>query len=159
MRFILTWLILAGLWIGLSGYFDVIHLTWGVVAVTLVASLSSRHLLGDVTLGRGIAGFVRLAVYTPWLIRQIVEANWDVLLRVLGRRPVDPSLVRFDPGLGTDFGRVTLANSITLTPGTVTVEIEEDGHFLVHAVAPDVAEGLATSGMVQRVQQVEGLRS
>ena len=156
MRFVLTWLILAAFWIGLSGYFDAIHLAWGFAAVTLVSAISHRHLLGDLTLPAGAAGFFRLLRYAPWLVWQVAKANVDVLLRVIGKKPVDPMLFRFKPDLESEFGRTTLANSITLTPGTVTVEVEEDGHFIVHAIAPEAEEGLVDGEMESRVRVVEG---
>ena len=158
MRFVLTWLILAALWIGLSGHFDVIHLTWGLAAVTLVSALSARHLFHDTNLVAGTGAFFRLLAYLPWLVKQITLANIDVLLRVIGKRPVEPVLVHFEPELESEFGRVALANSITLTPGTVTVKIEEDGTFLVHAIGPDAAEGTLNGGMTERVRAVEGKR-
>lgn len=156
LRFVLTWIVLAAFWLGLSGHFDAIHLTWGLVAVTLVSTitaLSPRH-CDPVPVET--ARVFRLLGYVPWLFWQIVLSNWDVALRVLGVRPVDPSLFRFHPELESDFGRVAMANSITLTPGTVTVEIEENGDFLVHAIAPPAVEGLLSGAMAERVHRVEG---
>ena len=156
MRFVLTWIVLAAFWIGLSGYFDVIHLTWGLVAVTLVSFISARAPREGDPVGKEVGQVARLFTYLPWLLWQIVLANWDVTLRVLGVRPVDPRVIRFRPDLETDFGRVALANSITLTPGTVTIEVEEDGAFLVHAIAPPASESLVGGGMAERVRRVEG---
>ena len=156
MRFILTWIVLAAFWIGLSGYFDAIHLTWGLVAVTLVSAVSARTPRDGPSVVTEAGQVARLFGYIPWLLWQIALANWDVALRVLGVRPVDPRVVRFRPELGSDFGRVALANSITLTPGTVTIEVEEDGAFLVHAIAEPAAEGLLGGAMAERVRRVEG---
>ena len=156
MRFVLTWIVLAAFWIGLSGYFDTIHLIWGFVAVTLVSVITVRVPREGAPVGTEVGQVARLFKYVPWLLWQIALANWDVALRVLGVRPVDPQVVRFRPQLETDFGRVTLANSITLTPGTVTIEIEEDGAFLVHAIAPPAAEALLSGAMTAGVRRVEG---
>jgi multicomponent Na+:H+ antiporter subunit E len=60
-------------------------------------------------------------------------ANWDVAKRVI-TGDINPGIVKFDPRLKTDSGRMMLANSITLTPGTLTVDIDEDGVFYVHAI-------------------------
>lgn len=153
--YIVTWLLLGGLWIGLSGFFDAVHLTFGAVSVTLVTALSARYLTGRRPLGPGLGRLLRLALYCPWLLWQIVLTNMDVLLRVLGMRRIDPQVIRFCPNLRSDFGIVTLANSITLTPGTVTVEVT-DGEFIVHAIAPEAAAGLADGPMVARARQIEG---
>ena len=156
LRFVLTWIVLGAFWIGLSGYFDPIHLIWGFVAVTLVSVISARVPRAGDPVAKEARQILRLLVYTPWLIGQIALANWDVALRVLGVRPISPRLVRFDPRLASDFGRVALANSITLTPGTVTIEIDEDGAFLVHAIAPAAEESLLSGTMTERVRKVEG---
>ena len=156
LRFVLTWIVLAAFWIGLSGYFDKIHLIWGFVAVTLVSVVTVRVPREGASVGTEVGQVARLFTYVPWLLWQIVLANWDVSLRVLGVRPVDPRVIRFRPELESDFGRVALANSITLTPGTVTIEVEDDGAFLVHAIAPSAAEALQSGGMVAGVRRVEG---
>jgi multicomponent Na+:H+ antiporter subunit E len=156
VHFVLTWLLLAAFWLGLSGHFDAVHLVWGLSAVTLVSVLSSRLLFGEEAPPGGFGRLGRLALYLPWLLGQIALANVDVLLRVLGLREVSPVVVRIDPGLTTNFGRVALANSITLTPGTVTIDVQEDGVFLVHAISPKVAAWLREGHMVRRIRWVEG---
>ena len=156
VRFLVTWVILALFWIALSGHYDAVHLTFGLVSVTLVSWISHRHIAAGARVGDEALCLVRLAAYLPWLLWQIALANVDVLLRVLGIRPVDPRLIRFKPDLENDFGRVAMANSITLTPGTVTVDVEEDGSFIVHAVSPDAARGVLTGAMERRVKRVEG---
>lgn len=155
MGFVVTWLLLAGLWLGLSGFFDPIHLLFGAVSVTFVTALSHRYLTAGGPLGRGLRRLFGLLAYSPWLLWQVALANYDVLLRVLGIRRVDPQVVRFRPGLASEFGKVTLANSITLTPGTVTVEVA-GGEFIVHAIAPEPAADLAEGAMVRRVRRLEG---
>jgi multicomponent Na+:H+ antiporter subunit E len=156
VRFLLTWIVLALLWIALSGYFDVIHLLFGAVSVTLVALVATRHLAPDTgPLLAGVGRLVRLAVYSPWLVGQVVVANWDVLLRVVGTRPIEPLVVRVRPELKTEFGAVALANSITLTPGTVTIEIE-DGTFIVHAIAPPAGRTLKEGTMIRRIRRIDG---
>ncbi|MDR2529640.1 MAG: Na+/H+ antiporter subunit E [Synergistaceae bacterium] len=60
-------------------------------------------------------------------------ANWDVAKRVI-TGDINPGIVKFNPRLKTDLGRMLLANSITLTPGTLTVDIDENGTFYIHAL-------------------------
>ena len=156
MRFVVTWLTLAVFWLALSGHLDAIHLTFGFVSVTLVAAISSRYFARVGPFGARFRSFLSLLAYCPWLLWQIALANVDVLLRVVGLRPLAPRMVRFRPPVESDFGRVTLANSITLTPGTVTVEVEEDGSFIVHAISVEAAQAVVEGPMVERVRALEG---
>ncbi|MDJ0523475.1 MAG: Na+/H+ antiporter subunit E [Planctomycetota bacterium] len=156
MRFLVTWILLAALWIGLSGHTDVVHLTFGFLSVTLVSLISHRHLMGDGSLSTLSGRLLRLALYTPWLLWEIVLANLDVMLRVFGVRSIDPRVIRFRPELQDDFGKTVLANSITLTPGTVTVDIEPDGTYVIHALSREAAEGVLAGRMEGKVRGVEG---
>lgn len=156
MSFVVTWLLLAGFWVGLSGYFDAIHLTFGAVSVTLVTLLSHKHLTGGSGIGSGMMAGVRTVLYLPWLFWQIFVANIDVMLRIAGIRPIEPRMIRFKANLNTEYGRVLLANSITLTPGTVTVEAEDDNEFVVHALCVEAAEAVLQGDMERKVHAVEG---
>jgi multicomponent Na+:H+ antiporter subunit E len=69
--------------------------------------------------------------------------------------PIDPRVVEFDTKLKTDLGIATLANSITLTPGTVTIAADKDGRFKVHAIAQEPAESLLEGDMKRRVERLE----
>ena len=155
MRLAVTWLVLAAFWIGLSGHFDLIHLAFGFVSVTLVTALTWRLLTGDGPLASGITALLRLALYLPWLLWAIFRSNVDVLLRLVGVLPVEPVMVRFTPDLESDFAKTALANSITLTPGTVTVDVV-DGEFLVHGIAPESTDPTRGRAMVKRLKHVEG---
>lgn len=97
----------------------------------------------------------KLAVYGPWLIKEIALAAWDVSKRILNPRlPISPTLVEFRPSQKTDAGLVIHANSITLTPGTISVEAER-GRFLVHALTEEGALSLAGSEMNRRCAELE----
>ena len=156
MGFVVAWILLALLWLGLSGFYDPIHLVFGAVSVTLVSAISWRHLSGGGSIATGVARLVRLVLYVPWLLWQIALANVDVMLRIFGARPIDPCVVRFQPELVSDFGRATLANSITLTPGTVTVEITEEGEFIVHALNREAADAVLERVMEHKARAIEG---
>lgn len=156
MSFVLTWLVLAGFWFGLSGYTDAVHLTFGAVSVTLVTLMSHRHLTGGGGYAKGLARAVRTVLYLPWLFWQIFLANVDVMLRIAGILPVEPRMIRFKADLESDYGRVLLANSITLTPGTVTVEVGDDNVYVVHAISAKAAEGVLQGYMDEKVRGVEG---
>ena len=93
--------------------------------------------------------------YWPWLGGEILKSGWDVTKRILDPRlPISPTLVEFAPSQRTDLGLVIHANSITLTPGTIAVEVER-GRFLVHALTAEGAAGLAGSEMDRRCTEME----
>lgn len=110
-----------------------------IIAAVLLALLTAavaRALLGKADNSKMITNPLRLAIFvfytfTVWLF-YLGKANIDVAYRVITGR-INPGIVRIAPGLRTDLGRTVLANSITLTPGTLTVDIDEKrGDLIVH---------------------------
>jgi multicomponent Na+:H+ antiporter subunit E len=101
-------------------------------------------------LARALPG---LAWYVPWLLVEIVKANVAVTRIVLDPRlPIEPTVVRVRPPFAGDLAVTTLANSITLTPGTITLDVDE-GDLIVHSLTPVSVEDLETvfGGRVARV--------
>ena len=99
----------------------------------------------------------RLVVYVPWLILEIVKSNLDVAVRILKPGlPIAPRMIRVRAGQRGDVGRVIYANSITLTPGTISVDVMR-GEILVHALTREGASSLAEGEMDRRVTRFEGL--
>jgi multicomponent Na+:H+ antiporter subunit E len=141
LNVIATFLILFGFWVLLSGKYDFFHLTHDL--------LFANARVGDV---RVI--FQRFIAYIPWLLYQIVSSNIHVALVALSKKkPIDPRIIRFKTKLESDISWVTLANSITLTPGTITMDIK-DGEFFVHALDKKVADDLHAGEMEDRVAHV-----
>jgi multicomponent Na+:H+ antiporter subunit E len=98
--------------------------------------------------------FVRFIKYIPWLLYQIILSNIHVAYLVLHpRMPIEPNLIRFKSKLKKDISLVTFANSITLTPGTITADIK-DGEYYVHCVSKKVADDLLTGDMEKRVSHI-----
>ena len=98
----------------------------------------------------------RVLGYVPWLLFVIVRSNIDVALRILSPgMPISPTLVRTGASQKHALGKVIYANSITLTPGTVSVEVEDDT-ILVHALSRESAEELLDGEMDRRVASMEG---
>ena len=94
--------------------------------------------------------------YAYLLIKEIFSANMTLFHMILTEREkMEPVLVTFRTGLKTEMARVILANSITLTPGTITVSIEED-ELVVHCLDRSLAEGLNDSVFEQRLKIMEG---
>lgn len=153
-NFVGSAVILFVFWMLLSGQFDAFHLTLGVICCIIVAYLFHDLLFANVRVGDMRVVAARFVVYIPWLIKQIVLANIHVASVVLRpRMPIDPQILTFKTKLETDISTVTLANSITLTPGTITMDIK-DGVFYVHALDQKVADDLNAGDMEDRVAHI-----
>lgn len=159
MRFGMTFGVLLASWVLLSGQLDPWHLSWGVACSALVAYLSRELLLPSPLQRDDLYKGVRFLGYLPWLLKQILLANLHMAQLVLHprmERLIDPRIIRFRTCLTGDMARVTFANSITLTPGTITVYVDErEGIFYVHAIDRQVAEALPGE-MEKRVAAVYG---
>jgi multicomponent Na+:H+ antiporter subunit E len=135
--FILSFAILFVLWIVFSGRFDGFHLAMGLLSSALVAAFSGKLMFSTVK-PKGIFGlWARLAGYIPWLLYQIFLANLRVTYLVFHPRMMDlinPKIIKFDSRLKDDYARMLFANSITLTPGTITVGVTALGRFSVHCI-------------------------
>jgi multicomponent Na+:H+ antiporter subunit E len=143
MRKVYTFFIMMGFWILLSGKFDLFHLTLGVISSALVSFLSADLLMFEEGKNRLSTG-VRFLLYLPWLLYQIVLSTLHVTFLALHPKmkdQIDPTIVTFKTKLKTNIAKVALANSITLTPGTITVRIEDEV-FYVHAISRKAAAGL-----------------
>jgi multicomponent Na+:H+ antiporter subunit E len=158
ISFVVTAAIMFGFWVLLSGFFDLIHIAAGIICSILVAYFSHDLLIGKETNARkGLMKFIRFLRYLPWLLYEIFKANIDVAKRTLHpRMPIEPKIINVKTGLKTEIGIVTFANSITLTPGTVTVAASREGEFMVHVIAPKAAEVLNNGEMARRVKEIEG---
>jgi len=153
-NFVGTTLILFAFWMLLSGQFDAFHLTLGAICCTIAAYLFHDLLFANVRVGDMRVIAARFIAYIPWLIQQIVLSNLHVASVVLRRKmPIDPQIVTFKTKLETDISSVTLANSITLTPGTITMDIK-DGVYYVHALDQKVADDLNAGEMEDRVAHI-----
>jgi len=151
---VVTFLMLFAFWVLLSGKYDLFHLTLGVLCSLLIAYLTHDLLFANVRVGDARVIVWRFFTYIPWLLCQIVTSNIYVASVVLGpKKLVDPQIIRFKTKLESDISWVTLANSITLTPGTITMDIRE-GEFFVHALDKKVAADLHAGDMEDKVAHV-----
>lgn len=131
-------------WVMLSGMFDPFHLSLGVVCCLLIAQFSSHLLFREQKVGLNFKQVVGLLLYQPWLFWEITLSSIQVAYLVLHprmRHKMDPQLIRFKTKLKTQFAKVTFAQSITLTPGTITVSINDD-EMTVYALTSAAAESL-----------------
>jgi len=156
MHLVFTFVVLFGFWILLSGVFDAFHIVLGVISSLIVTYISHDMFILDRTKQGRLAELARfIFVYVPWLIKEIVLATLHVSYLALTpgmMKEIDPHIVRFRTRLRKDISKVVLANSITLTPGTITIRITGD-EFHVHAVSRKAAEGMpaAMEEMIAKV--------
>ena len=146
---LVTWL----LW---SGHYTPLLLALGAASCLVVLLIARRMGLLDEEGWVPLYLAPRLLVYLPWLIRAIVRANLHVALRILRPGPpIAPRLLRVRPGQRTSLGRAIYANSITLTPGTLTCDADGD-EFTVHALTREAADDLESGLMDRQVRDLEG---
>lgn len=148
-------LALFALWLLLSGHYTPMLLGLGAASCLLVVTIAYRMDVIDRE-GHPIQLSVRALVYWPWLFWEIVKANIDVLKRILHPSlPISPTVTTVRATQKTELGHVIYGNSITLTPGTVTLDMKGDD-LVVHALSTDGAEALETGDMDRRVTAFEG---
>lgn len=154
MSFVLTTLLMFFFWIVLSGEFSPLLLGSGIVSSLFVAGLSHDLFIGRADVQKTVSDLLRFAQYLPWLLWQITLANIDLVYRTLHpKMPIDPGIITFKNDCQTEIGMTTLANSITLTPGTVTIDVTDE-EFIVHAIARGPAEELMGGEMMARVKRI-----
>ena len=135
------------LWVGLSGHFSPFLLVTSILSVVGVIALLSH--LGLISRDfQPFAVVVAITRYWGWLLVEILKANFDVIMAILRGR-ISPAMAWLPASQKSEVFRALYANSITLTPGTVTV-VAEGGHFLVHALRQEGLDGLAAGEMDRR---------
>jgi multicomponent Na+:H+ antiporter subunit E len=154
MAKVATFLIMAVVWGILSGMFDPFHMTLGLICCLLIAHFSHGLLFWGGDAKSWSRGFVHWILYIPSLFWEIILANIHVIRVVVHPRMleiIDPQVIHFRTILKRPISKVTLAQSITLTPGTITVDIRDD-EFTVHALDRTVAEG-CPGAMEERIRK------
>lgn len=141
---------LALLWWVLSGYTKPLLISLGVVSVLFAAFLAHRMEVVDDE-SHPLHLSTKLLRYWAYLLVQIVISNVKMVLTILSPNPdINPRIIRVNMTQDSELGKVVLGNSVTLTPGTVTLQI--DGQFLeVHALNEEAAEGVVQGNFDQRV--------
>ncbi len=145
-------------WVVLSGKFDAFHLTLGVISCGIVAFASGDLLFSAQNVKRLPGEWLRFIVYVPWLLYEIFRANIHVMRLVFHPRMMDvinPQMIKFNSRLESEMARFIYANSITLTPGTITVYVSLYGAYTVHAIDDASAQGLPGE-MESRVAAIFG---
>lgn len=147
-------LILIFFWILNSGHYNVLLLSLGAVSIAIVVLIAHRMDVIDHE-----SQPVHLTIYMPaywlWLAKQIIQANIMVTCHIWrGNSSISPTQINLKASQKTDMGKVIYANSITLTPGTVAIDLVDDT-ITVHALTRQLAEDLMTGEMDKRVSKLE----
>jgi len=158
MRPTVLFLTLLAFWALCSGQVDPHHhrylMSCGVVSCLATVWICRRLGIVDGELVP-LAALLRLPRYGLYLLKEVILANWDVFKRVwAGDPPLDPRVIEIPCGLRTDFVRTVYANSITLTPGTVVMEVEPD-RLIIHALTAEAADGVQTGAMERENAKLE----
>ena len=149
---ITLFIVLFGFWLLMSGYYTPLILSLGVISCLLCVYLTVKgKFLDNETLP--IYFFPRLIQYTLWLIKEILKSNIQTA-KVIIMKSEEPELFSVKATQKTNEGKVTYANSITLTPGTVTTQIKND-IFEVHALTKDFGDEVRSSEMDKMVTWLE----
>lgn len=147
-------LFLFGLWLLLSGHYVPLLLTLGIACSVFVVAIGLRMDIVDRE-NHPIHLHPTIVFFWLWLAWEIIKANVDVARRILDPKlPISPNLISVKATQKSDLGRVSYANSITLTPGTVCVGVEGDT-IQVHALTREAAQALAAGEMDRRVTRIE----
>lgn len=154
--------VLFAFWMVMSGRTETKFIVYGVLTAAVVSWItyplllvpnkdnSKRYFVFGVSMPKFIGYFF-------WLMWQLVLANVDVLLATTSQEmAIDPKIVRFYFRADNPMATVVLANSITLTPGTVTVNVTDDGLYEIHALTPGAASGVLDGSMQKKVAELYG---
>jgi len=157
LNFFTTYIGMFIFWILLSWEFDLSNILFGLVGSFLVA-YSTSNLFAKEKISISPQKFIRklylLILYLLYLAYQIIMANLDVAYRVLHpKMPIDTRVVKFKTKLKSDLAKTCFANSITLTPGTITIDVKEDT-FYVHALTSNAAKNLLEGSMERKLIKI-----
>ena len=145
-------IVLFGFWLLMSGYYTPLILSLGVISCILCVYLTIKgKFLDNETLP--IYFFPRLIQYTLWLIKEILKSNIQTA-KVIIMKSEEPELFSVKATQKTNEGKVTYANSITLTPGTVTTQIKND-IIEIHALTKEFGDDVRSSEMDKMVSWLE----
>ena len=155
-------LVLFAFWMVLSGRTETKFVVYGILTAVVTTWVTYPLLLvpnKDGSKKYYVFGFSipKMIMYFFWLMWQLVLANIDVLLATTGKElNIDPKVVRFRFRADNPMASVILANSITLTPGTVTMNVTDDGVYEIHALTVGAAAGVLDGGMQKKVADLYG---
>lgn len=147
---------LTAFWILLSGYWLPLILGFGVLSIVLCVYIARQLGTDDEEGYPSHLLFKAVFSYWPWLVKEIIISNFMVAKAILrGGNAIHPQVLTVKAGQPDELGQTVYANSITLTPGTVAIAVQDD-EITVHALMDETAEGLLTDDMNKRVCEFMG---
>jgi multicomponent Na+:H+ antiporter subunit E len=153
MHYLLLVISLILFWLALSGHFSALLLSLGVLSVLLVTWLVGRMDRVDREPSSLYPSF-GLVSYGFWLLWMVVKSNLDMVFRIWAPSlPIQPAWCRLQTKVATPREKTLYANSITLTPGTLTTDVQDD-HFWVHSLCHDAIANLRTGEMERRIRRL-----
>lgn len=151
---VILFLSLAAFWLLNSGHYTSLMLLLGIVSIVIVLYVAYRMDVVDHE-SQPVHLTLKLPGYYAWLIKEIILSNIMVVKHIwLGNKTISPVMKTISASQKTDIGKVIYANSITLTPGTVTVNLEGD-QFTVHSLIRESIDDLEAGEMDRRVSKLE----
>lgn len=148
------WLFLFALWIVLNGRVTVELVIFGVVIAAAVTFFANRVIGYTASIDRRILRNLPVfLLYILNLIREIIISSFKMCGMVYSAEAPDPVIIEFHSGFDTQLQNVLLANSITLTPGTITL-FQEGDHFAVHCLRREFGEGIEESSFVRLLRKI-----
>jgi multicomponent Na+:H+ antiporter subunit E len=155
--FVLTFCLMFVLWVIFSGVFEPFFLGMGVISSLLVAAMYHDFLFPYPRLNY-LKFVLVFTAYVFWLLWEVFKANLHLMKLIFHPRMmdiIDPQVVTFRTPLRNTLSLTTMANSITLTPGTVTISVDSEGLFRVHAIDKTSAQGLKGE-MDRKIKKIFG---
>lgn len=150
------YLLFLAAWIVFNGNITLEIMIFGVIIAAVMLAFMCKFM--DYSLKKEINVYKKsicFLTYIVLLIREIIKANLAIIPRILTvEEEMDPVIVKFRTTLKTDFTKMLLANSITLTPGTITVSLEDD-EYTIHCLDTSLAEGLENSDFEKALKKLE----
>lgn len=145
---------LALIWLANSGHYTPLILVLGALSVALVVFIAHKMDVVDHE-SQPLYFTAKIPHYFAWLFKELILSNIDVVKRIwMGPSSISPAVATLKVSQSTDMGRVLYANSITFTPGTITLDIQDD-HIIVYALTESGLDNLRSGEMDQRVARLE----
>lgn len=156
LSLLLSFISLMAFWLIMSGFFDILHISYGIVSVAVVLAvnfkLKTHRFFEDEMDDLLYLRFGKIIIYIPWILLQILKSGFHVAFIILKpSTPVQPALLKFRVDLPSAHAKMILGNSITLTPGTLTIDIKGN-EFTVHALSKASYAGIINDEMPRKVR-------